>query len=112
MQQPADRLLMDQAFDQRWLEHAGLPHDTPAVHPAVREPRLSPEEAFRGAPVASIYYRRLGERTAQEVAVAFPKDSLSPGELIALHFHPHWRALVVPAFWSIVFLGGGTVVIV
>jgi membrane protein YdbS with pleckstrin-like domain len=39
--------------------------------------------------------------------VAFPNDSLSPGETIAYHRHPHWKALVVPAFWSLV--GGGAI---
>jgi uncharacterized membrane protein YdbT with pleckstrin-like domain len=35
--------------------------------------------------------------------VAFPDDSLTDGEHVVLHLHPHWKAMVIPAFWTIVF---------
>jgi uncharacterized membrane protein YdbT with pleckstrin-like domain len=34
--------------------------------------------------------------------VAFPDESLSPGEEVKLHLHPHWVVMVFPVFWTIV----------
>jgi uncharacterized membrane protein YdbT with pleckstrin-like domain len=38
--------------------------------------------------------------------VAFPDESLSPGEEVKLHLHPHWIVMFWPAFWTLVTLGG------
>lgn len=38
--------------------------------------------------------------------MAFPEESLSEGEEVRLHLHPHAIALVWPAFWAIVTIGG------
>jgi membrane protein YdbS with pleckstrin-like domain len=39
--------------------------------------------------------------------VRFP--DLIPGESKALHLHPHWKALVRPAIWSVLFLSLGAI---
>ena len=38
--------------------------------------------------------------------MAFPEESLSEGEEVRLHLHPHAISLVWPAFWAIVTIGG------
>lgn len=34
--------------------------------------------------------------------MAFPDESLSAGEEVKLHLHPHWIVMVVPVFWTVV----------
>jgi uncharacterized membrane protein YdbT with pleckstrin-like domain len=34
--------------------------------------------------------------------VAFPDESLSPGEEVKLHLHPHWVVMVAPIFWTLI----------
>jgi uncharacterized membrane protein YdbT with pleckstrin-like domain len=41
--------------------------------------------------------------------VAFPQDSLSEGEEVRLHLHPHAISLFWPAFWAVVTIGGTAV---
>jgi uncharacterized membrane protein YdbT with pleckstrin-like domain len=41
--------------------------------------------------------------------VAFPEESLSEGEEVRLHAHPHAIAMFWPVFWAIVSIGGGAV---
>jgi uncharacterized membrane protein YdbT with pleckstrin-like domain len=38
--------------------------------------------------------------------VAFPDESLSPGEEVKLHLHPHWIVMFWPTFWTLVTVGG------
>jgi uncharacterized membrane protein YdbT with pleckstrin-like domain len=38
--------------------------------------------------------------------VAFPDESLSPGEEVKLHLHPHWIVMLAPAFWTVVAVTG------
>jgi uncharacterized membrane protein YdbT with pleckstrin-like domain len=38
--------------------------------------------------------------------VAFPDESLSPGEEVKLHLHPHWIEMFWPTFWTLVTAGG------
>ncbi len=38
--------------------------------------------------------------------MAFPEESLSDGEVVRLHLHPHAIALFWPTFWAIVTIGG------
>jgi uncharacterized membrane protein YdbT with pleckstrin-like domain len=33
--------------------------------------------------------------------VGFPDDSLTDDEHVVLHLHPHWKAMVAPAFWTL-----------
>jgi uncharacterized membrane protein YdbT with pleckstrin-like domain len=40
--------------------------------------------------------------------VAFPDESLSPGEEVKLHLHPHWIVMVAPVFWTVVAVAGVT----
>jgi uncharacterized membrane protein YdbT with pleckstrin-like domain len=35
--------------------------------------------------------------------VGFPDDSLTADERVVLHLHPHWKAMIMPAFWTVVF---------
>jgi uncharacterized membrane protein YdbT with pleckstrin-like domain len=37
--------------------------------------------------------------------VAFPDESLSPGEEVKLHLHPHWIVMFWPTFWTVVTFG-------
>jgi uncharacterized membrane protein YdbT with pleckstrin-like domain len=37
--------------------------------------------------------------------VAFPDESLSAGETVKLHLHPHWIVMIVPAFWTVLAAG-------
>jgi uncharacterized membrane protein YdbT with pleckstrin-like domain len=37
--------------------------------------------------------------------VAFPDESLSAGEQVKLHLHPHWIVMAVPVFWTVVAAG-------
>jgi uncharacterized membrane protein YdbT with pleckstrin-like domain len=39
--------------------------------------------------------------------MAYPQKLLSDGEVIVHEMRPHWRSLVVPAFWLIVIAGAG-----
>jgi uncharacterized membrane protein YdbT with pleckstrin-like domain len=41
--------------------------------------------------------------------VAFPEESLSVGEEVRLHLHPHWIVMFWPTFWAVVTLGGSLV---
>jgi uncharacterized membrane protein YdbT with pleckstrin-like domain len=34
--------------------------------------------------------------------VGFPDDSLTADEHVVLHLHPHWKAMIMPAFWTLV----------
>jgi uncharacterized membrane protein YdbT with pleckstrin-like domain len=34
--------------------------------------------------------------------VGFPDDSLTADEHVVLHLHPHWKAMIAPAFWTVV----------
>jgi uncharacterized membrane protein YdbT with pleckstrin-like domain len=34
--------------------------------------------------------------------VGFPDDSLTSDEHVVLHLHPHWAAMIAPAFWTVV----------
>ncbi|MGE5828267.1 MAG: PH domain-containing protein [Micromonosporaceae bacterium] len=34
--------------------------------------------------------------------MGFPDDSLTADEHVVLHLHPHWKAMIVPAFWTLV----------
>jgi uncharacterized membrane protein YdbT with pleckstrin-like domain len=34
--------------------------------------------------------------------VGFPDDSLTSDEHVVLHLHPHWAAMITPAFWTVV----------
>jgi uncharacterized membrane protein YdbT with pleckstrin-like domain len=38
--------------------------------------------------------------------VGFPDDSLTADEHVVLHLHPHWKAMIMPAFWTLVAVGG------
>ncbi len=38
--------------------------------------------------------------------MAFPDESLSPGEEVKLHLHPHWIVMFWPVFWTVVPVGG------
>lgn len=38
--------------------------------------------------------------------MAFPDESLSPGEEVKLHLHPHWIVMFWPVFWALVTVGG------
>jgi uncharacterized membrane protein YdbT with pleckstrin-like domain len=38
----------------------------------------------------------------EEVGVGFPDDSLTADEHVVLHLHPHWKAMIVPTFWTVV----------
>lgn len=38
--------------------------------------------------------------------MGFPDDSLTADEHVVLHLHPHWKAMIAPAFWTIVAAGG------
>ncbi len=38
--------------------------------------------------------------------MGFPDDSLTSDEHVVLHLHPHWAAMIAPAFWTVVGLGG------
>lgn len=38
----------------------------------------------------------------KEVGVGFPDDSLTADEHVVLHLHPHWKAMIAPAFWTLV----------
>ena len=38
--------------------------------------------------------------------MAFPDESLSPGEEVKLHLHPHWIVMFWPTFWTLVTIGG------
>ena len=40
--------------------------------------------------------------------MAFPDESLSPGEEVKLHLHPHWIVMVAPVFWTLVAVAGVT----
>jgi uncharacterized membrane protein YdbT with pleckstrin-like domain len=37
--------------------------------------------------------------------VGFPDDSLTESEHAVLHLHPHWKAVITPAFWVLVAAG-------
>ena len=37
--------------------------------------------------------------------MGFPDDSLTADEHVVLHLHPHWKAMITPAFWTLVALG-------
>ena len=37
--------------------------------------------------------------------MAFPDDSLTEGEHVVLHLHPHWKAMITPVFWTVVTAG-------
>ena len=39
--------------------------------------------------------------------MAFPEDSLSAGEEVRLHVHPHGIAMFWPGIWALVTIGGG-----
>jgi uncharacterized membrane protein YdbT with pleckstrin-like domain len=47
--------------------------------------------------VAGYRYRR-PRSNFEEVEVAFPEDVLTADERVALHLHPHWKALIRPVF--------------
>ena len=34
--------------------------------------------------------------------MGFPDDSLTADEHVVLHLHPHWKAMIGPAFWTVV----------
>ncbi len=34
--------------------------------------------------------------------MGFPDDSLTEDENVVLHLHPHWAAMIAPAFWTVV----------
>jgi uncharacterized membrane protein YdbT with pleckstrin-like domain len=36
--------------------------------------------------------------------VAFPEDSLTDDEKVVLHLHPHWKAVLLPVFWTVLFI--------
>ncbi len=38
--------------------------------------------------------------------MGFPDDSLTSDEHVVLHLHPHWAAMIAPAFWTVVGLAG------
>jgi uncharacterized membrane protein YdbT with pleckstrin-like domain len=38
--------------------------------------------------------------------VGFPDDSLTADEHVVLHLHPHWKAMIMPAFWTLVAVAG------
>lgn len=38
--------------------------------------------------------------------MAFPDESLSPGEEVKLHLHPHWIAMFWPTVWTLVTVSG------
>ena len=38
--------------------------------------------------------------------MAFPDESLAPGEEVKLHLHPHWVVMVPPIFWTVVAVAG------
>lgn len=38
--------------------------------------------------------------------MAFPDESLSPGEEVKLHLHPHWIVMIAPTFWTVVAVAG------
>ena len=44
----------------------------------------------------------------KEVGVAFPDESLSQGEEVKLHLHPHWIVMIAPAFWTLVAIAGAS----
>ncbi len=37
--------------------------------------------------------------------MAFPDDSLTDDEHVVLHLHPHWAAMIIPGFWTVVGAG-------
>jgi membrane protein YdbS with pleckstrin-like domain len=39
--------------------------------------------------------------------MAYPDSLLSRGEQVVLHKHPHWKVLVLPTVFFILFIGGG-----
>ena len=40
--------------------------------------------------------------------MGFPDDSLTSDEHVVLHLHPHWAAMIAPAFWT--FVGAAAVI--
>jgi uncharacterized membrane protein YdbT with pleckstrin-like domain len=36
--------------------------------------------------------------------VAFPEDSLTEDEKVVLHLHPHWKAIILPVFWTVLLI--------
>jgi uncharacterized membrane protein YdbT with pleckstrin-like domain len=38
--------------------------------------------------------------------MGFPDDSLTSDEHVVLHLHPHWKAMITPAFWTLLGAGG------
>jgi uncharacterized membrane protein YdbT with pleckstrin-like domain len=38
--------------------------------------------------------------------VGFPDDSLTDDESVVLHLHPHWKAMIAPAFWTLLGAAG------
>lgn len=40
--------------------------------------------------------------------MGFPDDSLTSDEHVVLHLHPHWAAMIAPAFWTV--LGAAAIV--
>jgi uncharacterized membrane protein YdbT with pleckstrin-like domain len=40
------------------------------------------------------------------LAVAFPDESLSEGEKVTLHLHPHWIAMFWPTVMAVIAIGG------
>jgi uncharacterized membrane protein YdbT with pleckstrin-like domain len=36
--------------------------------------------------------------------VSFPEDSLTKDERVILHLHPHWKAIILPVFWTVVLI--------
>lgn len=40
--------------------------------------------------------------------MGFPDDSLTADEHVVLHLHPHWAAMIAPAFWTLVAAAGVT----
>lgn len=38
--------------------------------------------------------------------MAFPEDVLSADERVVMHLHPHWKALIWPAVFAVVAVGG------
>jgi uncharacterized membrane protein YdbT with pleckstrin-like domain len=43
----------------------------------------------------------------KEVGVAFPEESMSEGEVVRLHLHPHWITVFWPVVAGIVLIAGG-----
>lgn len=35
--------------------------------------------------------------------MGFPDDSLTSDEHVVLHLHPHWKAMIAPVFWTVIF---------